>query len=194
MTWAKFRRLIETDEAAAAAWAAGRPDARGRAAALGWLARFAAGDPVPHAYAAERAAAEGNDAFERSTARAWEVAALAERGEARRAAESLAAAAGEADRATPAGSRAEAWLLLMNAGFGLGVEAVRPIAERIRRDAAANPHWRMLRAEREAAALLTRLDAAAGGAFAAGVDDEARRRRCQREAGGGGRGPRPFFW
>lgn len=51
-----------------------------RAQALSWVARYTEGDPVSIAKEAARAALEGEDNYRKSAVRAWEIAALAERG------------------------------------------------------------------------------------------------------------------
>lgn len=51
-----------------------------RAQALAWVVRFTDADPREIATLAAKAAAEGADDYQRSAVRAWEVAALGERG------------------------------------------------------------------------------------------------------------------
>jgi len=60
-----------------------------RAQALSWVARFTDGDPVAIASEAARAAQECEDDYRKSAVRAWEVAALAERGSTAEARKSL---------------------------------------------------------------------------------------------------------
>ena len=50
-----------------------------RAQALSWVARFTDGDPIAVASEAAKAARECEDDYKKSSVRAWEIAALAER-------------------------------------------------------------------------------------------------------------------
>jgi len=91
-----------------------------RAQALSWVARFTDGDPVAIASEAARAAQECEDDYRKSAVRAWEVAALAERGSTAEARKSLSEALKLAKRIESVSSRSEALLLLMQAAFRIG--------------------------------------------------------------------------
>lgn len=100
-----------------------------RAQALSWVARFTDGDPVAIASEAARAAQECEDDYRKSAVRAWEVAALAERGSTAEARKSLSEALKLAKRIESVSSRSEALLLLMQAAFRIGRdEAMRAYA------------------------------------------------------------------
>ena len=84
------------------------------------MARFTDGDPVAIASEAARAAQECEDDYRKSAVRAWEVAALAERGSTAEARKSLSEALKLAKRIESVSSRSEALLLLMQAAFRIG--------------------------------------------------------------------------
>lgn len=120
-----------------------------RAQALSWVARFTDGDPVAVASEAARAAWECDDAYKQSAVRAWEIAALAERGYAAEARKSLSEALGLARRAEPVSSRGEALLLLIQAAFKIGrTEAMRG-QEILTASCPVEAHWRCKRAVRD---------------------------------------------
>ncbi len=121
-----------------------------RAQALSWVARFTDSNPVGIAALAAKAAAACDDEYERSAVRAWEVAALAERGERAVAKRSLAEALRSARRIQPASSRSEALLLLMQAAFKIDASEARSVHKTLTDLCPASEHWRCKRAIRDA--------------------------------------------
>ena len=193
MAWAKLRRLIETDPEAALRKVDAAESAWNRSIGYAWVARFTPGDPIPVAFAAANAASDGKDAYQRSASRAWEIAALVERGFRTRARVSLEDAAEVADTAEPVGSRAEALLLLLAAAARIDPAAAWTVAERIVRGAGDQSHWRFKRAVWSTAGILAGIDAAAAADFVSMNPPGKLRDRSRKEAARPCP-PRPFFW
>ena len=84
------------------------------------MARFTDGDPVAVACEAAKAARECEEDYRKSAVRAWEIAALAERGCAREARKSLSDALALGKCVEPMSSRSEALLLLLQGVFRIG--------------------------------------------------------------------------
>jgi hypothetical protein len=125
-------RLARTDAGMALAKARSVSDPWFRAQALSWGARFTDDAVEPIAAEAAQAAAACVDDYGRSAVRAWEIAALAERGHTSSARKALTEAVATARRAQPTASRSEALLLLMEAAFLIDREAARTVSAELR--------------------------------------------------------------
>jgi len=136
-----------------------------RAQALAWVARFSDGDTVSIASEAAKAAGECGDDYKKSAARAWEIAALAERGCLSEARKHLSEVLKRAKDVRPASSRSEALLLLLQAAFKIGRKEAEKVYETLRTSCSPDDHWRCKRAIRD------------GGKMVSGELE-----------------PRPFFW
>mgnify|MGYP002624941541 FL=1 len=93
-----------------------------RAQALCWVVRFIVGDPSKIASKVIKAASECDDHYKKACARAWLVAAFAERGELHHARKILSEAVELARCVEPAASKAEALVLLLQAAMSIGVQ------------------------------------------------------------------------
>ena len=136
-----------------------------RAQALSWVARFTEGDPVAIAAEAANAATRCEDDYKRSAVRAWEIAALAERGFTSAARASLREALALAKTVEPISSRSEALFLLLQASFTIGRDEANRVYEVLRTSCPVDEHWRTRRAVRDAGKMIS-----------------------------GDLAPRPFFW
>ena len=136
-----------------------------RAQALSWVARFTDGDPVAIASEAARAAQECGDDCRKSAVRAWEVAALAERGSTAEARKSLSEALKLAKRIESVSSRSEALLLLMQAAFRIGRDEAMRAYSLLKESCPVEEHSRCKRAVRDGERMIS-----------------------------GTQEPRPFFW
>ena len=125
-----------------------------RAQALAWVARFTDGDPVAIAKLAAKAAAGCDDDYKRSAVRAWEIAALAERGESSRAQRSLEAAVKLAEGVQPVSSRSEALFLLFHAAILIGRKQAEWVSGRLDATCPEGEHWRCESARKEAHRIL----------------------------------------
>jgi hypothetical protein len=163
-----------------------------RAQALSHGARYAQPDPRRIAQEAEAAALECDDDFKRSAVRAWEIAALAERGCVDDARKSLRLAVYDAMRATPPSSRCESLSLLLHAAARISVDDARAVAEKLRDT--TGEHWRCDRAVVDATGVLAGLNPDVATAFANSVKEVGTRRKCQAQLESGGTSPRPFYW
>ena len=143
-------RLVKEDIAAATRLARSIEDPWRRTQALAWVARFSEDQTLQLAREAEKAAADCTDEYQQTAALAWVVAALAEcdlKNEAKRV---LHAAVEQATHVTPAASRAEALVLLLQAGMSLGTDCVQPIADKLGSCCGQDAHWRCRRAAKHA--------------------------------------------
>ena len=120
-----------------------------RAQALSWVARFNDSQPIQIAKEAARAAAECDDAYKRSSARSWEIAALAERGLKVEARKSLRGAVDVARDVQPASSRAEAIFLILQSAAKISPDDARRVFETLESSIGAEHHWRCKRALRD---------------------------------------------
>jgi hypothetical protein len=118
-----------------------------QAQAWSHLARYA-DKPLPFARKAAKSAANGSDDYQRSAVRAWEIAALAERKLMAHARRSLAEALELAKSVTPASSRAESLVLLVQAAFKISKQDAAEAAE-VLREACTSSHWRSKRARKD---------------------------------------------
>jgi thioredoxin-like negative regulator of GroEL len=126
-----------------------------RVQALAWVARFTDGDPVSIASEAAEAAAECDDDYKKSASRAWEIAALAERGCMSEARKRLSEVLRQAKDVMPSSSRSEALLLLMQAAFKIGREDAEKVYQALRTSCSADDHWRCKRAVRDGGKMIT---------------------------------------
>jgi hypothetical protein len=111
-------------------------------------------DPLRFAHHAAKSAAKTKDDYQRSAVRAWEVAALAERGYHDQACRSLTEAVELAASAAPLPSRAEALFLLFQAAFKISTDEAAKVADVL--NASCVPtHWRVKRALKDAASMLS---------------------------------------
>jgi len=126
-----------------------------RAQALSWVARFTDGDPIEIAVQAAKAASECDDDYKRSSVRAWEVAALAERDLLPQAKKALKAAVKLAKNVQPISSRSEALFILMQAAVSIGRDEAVEVFEDLKSACPEGEHWRCKRAVRDAEKMLT---------------------------------------
>src|SRR5215204_1198436 len=124
-----------------------------QAQAWSHLARYA-DEPLPFARKAAKSAAEGNDDYQRSAVRAWEIAALAERKLFEHARRSLAEALEVAASVTPVSSRAESLVLLFQAAFKISKQDAAGAAE-VLRNVCTSTHWRSKRALKDVGMMLS---------------------------------------
>lgn len=120
-----------------------------RAQALSWVARFTDGDPAAIAAEAAAAARECEDDYKKSAVRAWEIAALAERGCMKQARKSLGEALLLGRQVQPLSSRSEALFLLLQAAFKIGSDDARRVYEILSASCSVEKHWRCKRAVRD---------------------------------------------
>ena len=125
-----------------------------RAQGLSWVARFVDGDPVAIAGEAAKAAQECGDGYKKSAVRAWEIAALAERGCVKEARKSLSAALALGKCVEPISSRSEALLLLLQAAFRISRDEAQKVDEILRASCPADGHWRCQRAVQDCGKML----------------------------------------
>ncbi|MEM7602846.1 MAG: hypothetical protein AAF357_15725 [Verrucomicrobiota bacterium] len=125
-----------------------------RAQALSWVARFTDSDTVAIANLAAKAASDCDDDYQRSAVRAWEIAALVERGEPKLATRALKAAVALAEGVQPASSRSEALFLLFQAAFTIGRKEAEWVCGRLDALCPEKEHWRCKRSRRDAHQIL----------------------------------------
>ncbi len=148
----RVSQLAKTDSAIGIEIAKKISDPWFQAQAWSHLARWA-GDPLRFSRHAAKAATKTKDDYQRSAVRAWEIAALAERGYYEQARRSLKEAVDLAASATPLPSRAEALFLLFQAAFKISKDDAERTAEVL--NASCSPtHWRAKRALKDAASML----------------------------------------
>ena len=126
-----------------------------RSQALSWVARFTDGDPVSVASEAAQAACECEDDYKKSAVRAWEIAALAERGCTREARKSLSEALALGKCVEPISSRSEALLLLLQAAFKISRDEAERVYADLRASCPVDEHWRCKRAVRDGGKMLS---------------------------------------
>lgn len=117
-------------------------------AAQAWshLARWS-DTPLVFAELAAKAASSTKDDYQRSAVRAWEIAALGERGYSTEARKALVEAVELARSIENSGSRAEALRLLFQSAFKLSPDDANVIAEVIRVSCSSG-HWREVRSRK----------------------------------------------
>ena len=187
-------RLAKCDTTQALKVARAISDPWFRAQSLAHICRYTSDDPCGVAREAERAAQECDDAYKRCAVRAWEISALAEIGKSHDARRSLNAVMKQAESITPASSKSEALILLLHTAARIGIDETSAIAELLIKLVINDPHWRCIRAIKEATAVLAHLDATAATKFAESIKDEKIKLQCLATVPNGGRPARPFFW
>ena len=120
-----------------------------KAQALSYCLRYSE-EPLLIAKLAKSAAKNGKDKYQQSAVRAWEIAALAQRGYMQEAKKSLREACDMASQVSFAGSRAEAFHLLLNASFSINLRTAQQTYERLQQYCKIDGHWRCKRALRNA--------------------------------------------
>lgn len=144
--------LAKTDQTKAVEIAEKINDPWFRAQAWAHIARYA-DRPLVYARKAAKSAAKTKDDYQRSSVRAWEIAALSERGLCEQARQALAEAVSLAVAVPQEGSKAEALLLLFQAALKVGVDDAQRIAA-VMRDNVSIEHWRGERALKLVSAML----------------------------------------
>lgn len=143
--------LAKSDPKQALAIARSISDPWFRAQALSWVARFTDGDPLPIAKQAAKAASECDDDYKRSSVRAWEIAALAERNLKSEAKKTLNDAVRLARGVHPFPSRSEALFLLLQSAFTISSTEANFVREILIQSCPVEEHWRCSRAVRDTA-------------------------------------------
>lgn len=123
-----------------------------QAQAWSHLARWA-DDSLQFSRHAAKSASKTKDDYQKSAVRAWEVAALAERGYRDQARKSLAEAVDLAASVSPLPSRAEALFLLFQSAFKISKDDAMKV-EQVMIATCTQTHWRIKRALRDAAVML----------------------------------------
>jgi len=126
-----------------------------RAQALASIARYTDGDPSVYAAQAAKAASECDDDYKRSAVRAWEVAALAERGLQQKARSSLDQAVKLARSVQPFSSRSESLYNLLQAAFAIGRREAIAVNDVLKASCPSGEHWRCKRALRDGDKLIS---------------------------------------
>ncbi len=126
-----------------------------RAQGLSWVARFTDDDPVAVAREAAKAAQECEDDFKKSAVRAWEIAALAERGCKRDSLRTLSDALALGRWVEPMSSRSEALLLILQAAFTISRGEADKVYEILGASCPIDEHWRCKRSVRDGARMLS---------------------------------------
>ena len=126
-----------------------------RAQALAWVARFADMDVIRISAEAAKAAAEGRDQYQQCAVRAWEIAALAERGYKSEASKRLREALNIAKNVEPVASRGEALFLLLQAGARIARDDAENAYDMLKNLCSAERHWRCQRAVRKGAKVMS---------------------------------------
>ena len=170
------------------------PDPWFRAQALAAVARWI--DDFSVSVIAEEslaAAAACRDDYQRAAVAAWPIRALVERGCLREASEAFAKARQVALLAEPAGSRAEALLLLLQGAWSLGARWREQVVSDLFELQAASGHWRAARNLVDAFAMMSTVDRRAAEQVVATILDDKCRRKALAAISAGRRGPREFF-
>lgn len=121
-----------------------------RSQALSWIARYSEYEACSIAQEAAVAAARGDDAYQKVAVRAWEIAALAERGLFEEARRSLIDAIADAPSVEPSASRAEALILLLHAALRIGDDESGQVCTELVATCGTDYHWRCKRALKDA--------------------------------------------
>lgn len=147
--------LAKSDPREALSQARKRIDPWFRAMGLSWVARFTNDNPVSVACEAAKAASECDDDYKKSAVRAWEVAALAERGFTKEARKCLREAVTLGKSVQPISSRSESLYLLFQAAFRIAKEEAEYAYGIIRTSCPIDEHWRCKRAVRDGEKMLS---------------------------------------
>lgn len=151
-----FYRLVQQGKMESALRIARKIDDPGdRAKALAWVARYTKDDVVEIAREAAQAAKGGTDGFQRSIVRAWEIAALAERGKHRAARIAVEEAVHQTRWASPPGSRAVALSMILQAAVRIDEQAAAVVVKEINAALGDETYWRCKRAVKEARQIMS---------------------------------------
>lgn len=150
----RIHTLVKSDPKQALDVARDIDDPWYRAQALSWVARFTDADPRDAASEAAKSAQACSDDYKRSAVRAWEIAALAERGFKHEARKSLEQALAVAKRTEPRSSRSESLMLLLQAAFRIGLDAAKEVYQVLAATCPVTEHWRCERAVRDGARMI----------------------------------------
>jgi hypothetical protein len=123
-----------------------------QAQAWSHLTRWA-DNPLRFSRHAAKSATKTKDDYQKSAVRAWEVAALAERGYQDQARKSLKEAVDLAASVSPLPSRAEALFLLFQSAFKISNDEAMKV-EQVMISSCTQTHWRVKRALKEASLML----------------------------------------
>jgi hypothetical protein len=163
--------------------------------ALAWIVRRAdsaiAGEALGEARDTAKA---GRDAYQRASVLAWPIRAAVETGRIEEARRMLADGLALIPKVKPAGSRAEAAGLLLEAAFPAGPDVWRPALEAIEAHCAGDGDWRSGRLCRSVAHLLAHEHMADARRLVAAMPEGKIKDRAAKELGEGVTAePRPFF-
>jgi hypothetical protein len=122
---------------------------------LSWVARFTDSDPAAIASEAATAAWECEDDYKKSAVRAWEIAALAERGCTKQARNSLGEALLLGRQVQPISARSDALFLLLQAALRIGRDDAQKAYEILRTSCSVEEHWRCKRAVRDGGKMIS---------------------------------------
>lgn len=163
--------------------------------ALAWVVRFSRDDIGDAALAEARDTAKaGRDAYQRSAVLAWPIRAAVETGRLDAARQMLADGMALLPKVRPAGSRAEAGGLLLEAAFPGGRELWEPVLAAIEAHCRPGDDWRSGRLYRSLAHIVSREDPDAAKRLVEALPEGKTRDRAVRElAGGVTAEPRAFF-
>lgn len=126
-----------------------------RAQALAWVARYSTSKSGSIAKESLKAARECDDPYKSVAVRAWIIAALAEAGNSIEARRLLSGALSEISAVSPAASKAEALLLLLQAATRVGPKERGAVHDAMRSACGHDAHWRAKRALRHAELIAT---------------------------------------
>jgi hypothetical protein len=187
-------RQAKTDLSAALHSARNIADPWFRAQALAHVLRYSEVQSQWIADQAAAAAEECSDAYKQCAARAWEIAALAERSDCKAAVARLTSVLSKIGTVVPPSSRSEALSLLLHAAARIGPGAAQEVAEIIVSISNNDSHWRCQRATVGAIGVVQRLSSDVALALSEKVSDVKLRSKCDKIRAEGGTSPRAFFW
>lgn len=163
--------------------------------AFAWVARFAPDDTGETALTeAEDTAKAGRDAYQRSAVLAWPIRAAIETGRLEAAHRMIARGVALLPKVRPAGSRAEAGGLLLEAAFPGGDAMWRPVLEAIETHCPPGNDWRAGRLYRSLAHIVVTEDPQAARRLVEALPEGKTRDRAEKElADNVTSEARPFF-
>jgi len=163
--------------------------------ALAWVARFAPGDIGDEALSEARDTAKaGRDAYQRSAVLAWPIRAAIETERLDAARQMLTSGLALLPKVRPAGSRAEAGGLLLEAAFPGGHSLWKPALTAIEQHCPPGDDWRSGRLYRSLAHIVSREDPKAARRLVDALPKGKTRTRAEKELLEGVTAePRPFF-